>query len=54
MFSSQLVDWAKSEALAHHAAEEGGQPHTSIGYTLAHKLVLSKVLFYHPDIIQVL
>ena len=39
----QLADWAKSEALAHHAAEEGGKPHTSLGYKLAHKLILSKV-----------
>ena len=41
----QLADWAKSEALAHHAAEEGGKPHTSLGYRLAHKIVLSKVIF---------
>ena len=40
---SQVADWAKSEALAHHAAEEGGKPHTSLGYRLAHKLILSKV-----------
>jgi len=39
----KLADWAKSEALAHHAAEEGGKPHTSLGYRLAHKLILSKV-----------
>ena len=38
-----MADWAKSEALAHHAAEEGGRPHTSLGYRLAHKLILSKV-----------
>ena len=41
--SHQLADWAKSEALAHHKAEEGGKPHTSLGYRLAHKLILSKV-----------
>ena len=45
---AQLADWAKSEALAHHAAEEGGKPHTSLGYRLAHKLILSKV-FLHDD-----
>merc|ERR1719341_662711 len=39
----KVADWAKSEALAHHAAEEGGKPHTSLGYRLAHKLILSKV-----------
>ena len=39
----KLADWAKSEALAHHAAEEGGKAHTSLGYRLAHKLILSKV-----------
>lgn len=39
----QLGDWAKAEALAHHKAEEQGQPHTSLGYRLAHKIVLSKV-----------
>ena len=41
----QIADWAKSEALAHHAAEEGGKPHTSLGYRLARKIVLSKVIF---------
>ena len=41
----KLADWAKSEALAHHAAEEGGKAHTSLGYRLAHKLILSKVFF---------
>jgi long-subunit acyl-CoA synthetase (AMP-forming) len=39
----QLGDWAKAQALAHHKAEEGGQPHTSLGYRIAHRLVLSKV-----------
>ena len=41
--SPQLGDWAKSEALAHHAAEEQAVPHTSLGYRLAKRLILSKV-----------
>ena len=39
----QLGDWAKAQSLAHHKAEEQGVPHTSLGYRLASKLVLSKV-----------
>jgi len=39
----KVGDWAKAQALAHHKAEEAGKAHTSIGYRLAHKIVLSKV-----------
>ena len=39
----QVGDWAKAQALAHHKAEETGKAHTSLGYRLAHKIVLSKV-----------
>ena len=39
----QVGDWAKAQALAHHKAEEAGMAHTSLGYRLANKIVLSKV-----------
>ena len=38
-----LVDWAKNQALHHHKQEESGKHHSSLGYTLAKKLVFSKV-----------
>jgi len=38
-----VMDWAKRQALAHHAAEEKGVPHSSLGYTLAHMLIFSKL-----------
>jgi len=38
-----VMDWAKRQALAHHAAEEKGVAHTSLGYTLASKLIFSKL-----------
>jgi len=38
-----VMDWAKRQALAHHKAEEKGVAHTSLGYTLASKLIFSKL-----------
>ena len=38
-----IVDWAKNQALHHHQQEESGKPHSSLQYTLARKLILSKV-----------
>ena len=38
-----IVDWAKNQALHHHQQEESGKAHSSLGYTLARKLILSKV-----------
>jgi len=38
-----VMDWAKRQALAHRKAEEKGVAHTSLGYTLASKLIFSKL-----------
>ena len=38
-----VFNWAQRQALHHHLQEQHGQPHSSLGYTLAKKLVLSKV-----------
>jgi len=38
-----VMDWAKRQALAHHKAEEKGVAHTSLGYSLASKLIFSKL-----------
>merc|ERR1719347_1097447 len=36
-------DWAKRQALLHHEAEMAGEVHSSLGYTIARKMILSKV-----------
>ena len=41
--SFQVGDWAKAQSLAHHAAEEQGVPHSSLGYRFASRVILSKV-----------
>ena len=38
-----VADWAKNQSLHHHKQEESGKPHSSIGYTVAKKLIFSKV-----------
>ena len=38
-----VFNWAQRQALHHHKQEESGNPHSSIGYNLAKKLVLDKV-----------
>ena len=39
----KVADWAKNQSLHHHKQEESGKPHSSIGYTVAKKLIFSKV-----------
>ena len=39
-----VFNWAQRQALHHHKQEESGNPHSSIGYTLAKKLVLDKTI----------
>ena len=39
----KIVDWAKNQALNHHKQEESGTPHSSLGYTIAKKLIFNKV-----------
>ena len=39
----RVFNWAQRQALHHHLQEQQGQPHSSLGYTLAKKLVLSKI-----------
>ena len=41
----KIVDWAKNQALNHHKQEESGTPHSSLGYNIARKLILSKVQY---------
>ena len=39
-----IVDWAKRQALSHHEQEaRSGQSHSSLGYSLARKMIFSKV-----------
>ena len=38
-----VADWAKNQSLHHHKQEESGKPHSSIGYTVAKKLIFNKV-----------
>ena len=38
-----VLEWARRQALHHHTQEEAGSPHTSLGYSLARRLVFSKV-----------
>lgn len=48
----KVADWAKNQSLHHHKQEESGKPHSSIGYTVAKKLIFSKVgllTFRSPD-----
>ena len=40
----KVFRWAQSQALHHHKQEEGGRPHSSMGYTLAKMLVFNKVI----------
>ena len=44
----KIVDWAKTQALHHHKQEESGEPHSSLGYTIAKKLIFSKVGMKYP------
>ena len=39
----KIVDWAKAQALHHHKEEERGVAHSSLGYTIAKKLIFKKV-----------
>ena len=40
---ARVFQWAQSQALHHHKQEESGKPHSSLGYSLAQKLVFNKV-----------
>ena len=39
-----VFNWAQRQALHHHLQEQHGKPHSSLGYTLAKKMILSKVI----------
>ena len=39
-----VLDWAQRQALHHHNQEMSGQPHFSLGYKLAQKMVFKKVI----------
>ena len=41
-----MADWAKGEAVKHHLACDEGRDQPSLGYKLAKKLVLSKVIHW--------
>ena len=38
-----VFNWAQKQALNHHMQEMTGKEHSSLGYTIARKLVFSKV-----------
>ena len=40
---ARVFHWAQRQALHHHKQEESGKPHSSLGYSLAQKLVFNKV-----------
>ena len=42
-----VLDWAQRQALHHHNQEMSGQPHFSLGYKLAQKMVFKKVILIY-------
>ena len=40
---ARVFGWAQRQALHHHKLEEAGKPHSSLGYSLAQRLVFNKV-----------
>ena len=40
---ARVFHWAQRQALHHHKQEESGKPHSSLGYSLAQKLVFNRV-----------
>ena len=49
-----VFNWAQRQALHHHLQEQYGQPHSSLGYTLAKKMILSKVIEIYKFVKKIL